>query len=476
MGGDVHIKQTRRSTYRPMNTMNGDFLPKLKKPIASEFGQGLKGQNAAHREVLKKQLDLWYRERDIVLGKVSRRQDEVYGTLLQVHKHKKVLQRETWKRHQEESRKQAEEDRLVVRDGRYRGDVSPLRAPRTLDPITEVSLSQTVVSKPEPVHSTQPRTDSTVSKGENGKVKSGDKAQNTDSVRDKTDTSIKSHTTGKGKKPRPQDPPTPQTDGDKASTAAPVREMKAKVLEVRKGGPTEPLVRERSSSQLDLLNKEPSGIKPLPEKLDSFSSINGLVSEPRADDKHEEQAETPTPAPKKKKRKKSDVTKPQRQREPTLPRITEHVSPGGAPTPLNNISPIVDSGPSPRRRSQEGLPRPPLDSLLSDRRRAASEPQVSLIEENKRRAKRKEKRRRDILDKEGFTLYLKNRKGDIVPSDCPWRRKDFNPPSMREKAFQHKMLKAQTHAIDVQMQKLEIFLEKIDAEGRFCFNLQLNMF
>ena len=37
-GGQVAIPQTKRSVYRPMKQMNGEFLGQLKKPVCSELG------------------------------------------------------------------------------------------------------------------------------------------------------------------------------------------------------------------------------------------------------------------------------------------------------------------------------------------------------------------------------------------------------------------------------------------------------
>ena len=36
--GQVAIPQTKRSVYRPMKQMNGEFLGQLKKPVCSELG------------------------------------------------------------------------------------------------------------------------------------------------------------------------------------------------------------------------------------------------------------------------------------------------------------------------------------------------------------------------------------------------------------------------------------------------------
>ena len=37
MGRRPEIPQTKRSMYRPMNQMNGDYLTQLKKPVCSEL-------------------------------------------------------------------------------------------------------------------------------------------------------------------------------------------------------------------------------------------------------------------------------------------------------------------------------------------------------------------------------------------------------------------------------------------------------
>ena len=91
---------------------------------------------------------------------------------------------------------------------------------------------------------------------------------------------------------------------------------------------------------------------------------------------------------------------------------------------------------------------------------------TSLIEDNRRRAREKLRRQHRALERETVHVYLKDPKGNYVLSDADFKRREFKPPSMREKHFQEKMLRAQVEARLDQRNRLEDFFEKMAHEGR----------
>ena len=95
---------------RKMNKMNGDYLIRLKRPNYSEYSVDVKGSLNARNEEHRKKVSILLKDRNSFLHKLSRSQDAVYATLLRVHKQKKLLQRQKYKRMQEEAGQKISQD------------------------------------------------------------------------------------------------------------------------------------------------------------------------------------------------------------------------------------------------------------------------------------------------------------------------------------------------------------------------------
>ena len=76
-GGNTGAGHGKRTTFRRMNQMNEDFLPLLKKPLCSELSRQVVGHNAGQRAQCQRRLDLWFKERNIVLEKMRRSQVKI---------------------------------------------------------------------------------------------------------------------------------------------------------------------------------------------------------------------------------------------------------------------------------------------------------------------------------------------------------------------------------------------------------------
>ena len=68
------------------------------------------------------------------------------------------------------------------------------------------------------------------------------------------------------------------------------------------------------------------------------------------------------------------------------------------------------------------------------------------------------------MDMEPFQTYTKDASGEILPAVYPFKKKNFPPPSNKEKYFQKKMLAAQQDARDSQHQRIEDFYRKLDVD------------
>ena len=89
----VRMNETRRTGFRRMGQMNGDFLTQLKNPHRRELSRSVQGYLGSQEAGMKKQIGLWFKEQNIVLNKVNKGQAKVYQTFLQVNNEQRRLQR-----------------------------------------------------------------------------------------------------------------------------------------------------------------------------------------------------------------------------------------------------------------------------------------------------------------------------------------------------------------------------------------------
>jgi len=452
--------------------MNGDYLSQLKKPLRSEMNRHVIGTNKAVTTLMNKRLDLYFKDKNIALEKIRRRQEDVYGTMLRVLKEKKILQRTTYKRRQEEIWQTINKPA----GGKRKADVLQL---------------------------------------ENGTPKEVDSTEQPNNV-DNCQNEEKAASNGSG------DVGNDQLCDSYASKEVqrPIRtyERRAKVLEVTKKSPLAPITRERSDIRKEpnvdgkennsnhLLGADPSTFPNIGKRLDLLPGIKLMA----ADD-----------APVSDERSATDliiesVSRAQRVSDAPVP---EDDVLGGSPSGSYQFSPRRfgrDSPPMPPISESSRNLRPPaalggdqtyseaVDGKNRDKDEACDNDEaptpiptigeqsghaiakyrtgsndnysgeqnektkkgLSLAERNRRRAAARLRRRHEELQSEPLTIYVKDNSGNYVPSNTEFKRRQFQPPSSKEKYFQKKMLRAQMEARLEQQRKLEAFFERMAAEGK----------
>lgn len=225
---------------------------------------------------------------------------------------------------------------------------------------------------------------------------------------------------------------------------------KAKVLQVQKDSPRVPLVAERECTivaEEDQINEKEDNVV----SLRKFSKLNGNIIH---ENNHTNGAKTG----------QMDENKNMKKCAP-LPGIAKEVhweeqvkEEARDMNKYKVLPPVKSHTDFPSQPKSLGLPTPGRQSICS-----ASLSQVQL---NKLEALRRDQLRKEILDKEPVTLFMRNSHGEVVPSLLPFRRKAFEVPSMREMHFQRKMLRAQDDVRFNNTQKMERLFGKLEADGK----------
>ena len=74
-----------------LSQMNGDNLSLLRRQRCSEMKPFVRGANASHQQAYRKQVNLWYRDCDMIVGRLDRSQLVVFDSLLRIEAEKKRL-------------------------------------------------------------------------------------------------------------------------------------------------------------------------------------------------------------------------------------------------------------------------------------------------------------------------------------------------------------------------------------------------
>ncbi len=405
---------TRKSEILQLKDMNGDHLLKLKRPIASEMTREVQGSVAGHAQTMKKKLNLLYKERNIALDKVKRRQDEVFATLLRVHKDRKLLQREAYKRRQEELRS-------------LRGHVPPMGK----------GLGEQSSGEDQKVISEGETKDQQGFKDDSSRIETeGDDKRLSRELAEGLNQ--EGAETGKG--------------SSKQQPSSPTRGVRkrARVVEIsRRNQRLEPITREKSvDSQEDIIQQvaEESRL----QTGDSGSSGNfpnvrkHMLPETQSDLASDELVLLPKVLPDLKVPKASTKAPPPRAY--LLQKLPPQQSQGEgrlstiAETEVRSADRLALSDGSLSHSTPELHVRTgSLDSSPS-RGLSVQEKNMTQVQRNKLEARRRYRRQMELLKSDEVPLYIRNKRGEIVPSLVPFRRQKFTPPSFREKYFQKKAL------------------------------------
>ena len=425
----------------------------------------------ARDEQCRQQIDLWYKDQEYTLRKINRSEDNVYGTLVSVHKEKRRLQRKAHREMQEEARRQSLNSMSSGRNSNSsKVPVLPKIPPKvlTIKHGDTNADSQQTVSHFDRRHSLSPR-DIKIDM-----VNGESRKQSIDP-------------NGKEK-----------SESDMKSDSA--RGGKAKTLEVQKGS-SEPLVKEIKAGDP---TKEDNDKKPTKKKRKTKPK-----QEPKQDClkvEHEPRPVIKSPVesmplqilPNKTYRPKLTVTMPViDENENSDARLAlDANNPNcpdrpGAPEPENDIPALL----SPNNfglltvlsnslvsasaesffssGSRKRSPQMSRDTDRSDESKksdshqkadAQNQQKISLVILNKRRNKLRDKKRKAILDAEKLQLYDRDENGSVIPALRHFKRKTFNAPSAREIHYRKKLMTELEVVKELESKRIETFFEKLDAE------------
>lgn len=468
--------------------MNGDDLQGLKKSKRSELSHEVKCYNIASNRSLKKQVGVWFREHNIMLRNLTRGQASVYKTMLRVNKEKKKLELETYKKEQEKLREIIQRNKLAALN---LGDLDTKKRNTKIgnqgsQNVSSESSKQNVLPKPAKLPKIDEKTNESVKK-EDGAVEKHNELKNNSFYLDTSkngnsgaangfgDSEVDSKSTfnpqtrvqnsGEDKTNLPKDNASVQTvqkpdphrqvgevDVAKASSnendlsemgqvssAQGIRHPSAKALIVRKRSfvspetmvvkPNSPKKDEVSHNEIDSKSKDhkPPKIPPKNKHYDR-DALEYVIFANSAQTESQKLATT------------KSINK-----FAALPKIHE----SGSQTSLDNAgktnakdSPRSSTGLENVNSSQRNFSRTTDDGQYSTTSGATSRTtkKLSYVELNRKRAREREKRMKDELDKHIPPRYTTDSKGEVIPHTLDFKRSEFNLPSNKERRQIKKLL------------------------------------
>ena len=423
-------------------------------------------------------MGLWFKDQTFSLRKLDKAEDAVYETFLHVHKEKRKLQKDAYKKKQEEARKLADDarkraldtiDLLVPSDAetldtadRTTVEVKlPILTAKTkVSKVIEVVKVESSQSEEEHKHSEDAKTGVIYTAENSEKTNSGLVGECTNlPIPPIEEFSVDVNDEDKTTEVIEESSPTQGESNSKTSKTKKVHKKfskslsKGDIISNTGDDKSKPIMKRRSGLSNFLItpqnvsNEEEAFTKPLATKTTyrkSFTNIMPVINE----DEHGG----------------VEVSMPVTTQSQPLTLSYESVF----SVPLVSESDLSSSSEQPQSASS-----PSSEPGVDKNGVYASE---SLVKINKRKKRNMERRRKMVLDMEPFQTYTRDSNGEVLPAVNPFKKKTFLPPSNKEKYFQKKMLAAQKDARASQDQKIEDFYRKLDtdkgkpSEDIFCID------